>query len=80
MKTSIFIEREDKPDYLMVGTMLAGKEQGYTPYININFVINAINSSLDKSEIINHLNQKSLDHVYGEGVVDFNSLIEREVK
>ena len=75
MKESILVERDTKPDYLLVGR--AGDPNGCALYINNERVSNLLKIYVDKdtcNALKRQIIQESMDAVYGVGVVNIDEL------
>ena len=71
MSQSIFIERSDKPLYLLVGE--ADSVNGAQHYISTSRVLTLLKGWLDEetyTEINMKMLQETLNDVYGEGKID----------
>ena len=70
----IFVEREDKPKYLLVGKM--DGINGMTPYVNYDHLRELLKSHLDKpffDDINGIIMQEVMDAVYGKNVFDLKN-------
>ena len=67
----IFVEREDKPKYLLVGKL--DSPAGMTPYVNYDHLKDVLKARLDNPfyrDVVDFVMQEIFDLIFGEKTFD----------